>query len=113
MLADVPRESATTLADVAPGADAVLDATDQHAVRDFALQHDALVSDESPRRSRRERRFARHNFVGSFQAERLKAKESAGFGVISPATKLSRSGNKPPSLALKFEAARLRRGAPS
>ena len=37
MLADVPRESATTLADVAPRADAVLDATDQHAVRDFAL----------------------------------------------------------------------------
>jgi saccharopine dehydrogenase-like NADP-dependent oxidoreductase len=44
MLVAVNGVSATTLVDASPGADGVLDATDQHAVRSFARQQDAVVS---------------------------------------------------------------------
>ena len=44
MVAAVPALGGTTLADAAPGADAVLDATDHKALRDFVRRHEAVVS---------------------------------------------------------------------
>src|SRR5215212_8250392 len=44
MLAVVPGVATTTLVDATPGADGVLDATDEQAVRTFVRRHDAVVS---------------------------------------------------------------------
>ena len=44
MLNVVPGVFTTTLVDITPGADAVLDARDANAVRTLARQHDAVVS---------------------------------------------------------------------